>query len=190
MLPVPADLLDPLPLSGKSSARALWMRKTPNLFRGVVEVDCATREATEVNRVVREVVKAEYEPGLVVPFAFGTVLNFERLAPSVQDLEIYVADRVQRGGTWQWLVVVDQQQRTATGVHMWMPGYLTPVYERLLQHFAAIGYACESSTRKPGKFWQRLWATLKGLHTAQHLLSTVGVAVVLALTVVALLIGR
>ncbi len=189
MLPVPADLLDPLPLSGKSSARSLWMRKSSNLFRGVVEIDFADPERIEVGQVVREVVKAEYEPGFVVPFAFGAILNFKRSAPSVQELAHYIADRAQRGGTWQWLLVVDEQQRRVAGVHMWMSGYLTPVYESLLRHFNANGYACESSTKEPGKFWHRLWATLKGLNTAQHYLSTVGVAVVLMLIVIALVRG-
>jgi hypothetical protein len=70
-----------------------------------------------------------------------------------------------------------------------MPGYLTPVYEGLLQHFAAAGYDCSSSMKEPSKFWRRLWATQNSLLSARRILVTIGVAASLALAVLTYTLG-
>lgn len=156
-LPVPSELLDPIPLSGKSSALSLWVRKTPNLFRGVLELDCTCKTAAEAATAVREVVTLEYAPGLVIPFAFGTILHYAHTSPDVKDMENLIDDRARSRATWQWIIVVNGSLKQVYGIHMWANGYLTPVYENLIKHFENTDYQCQTTVKEPSRFWKRLW---------------------------------
>lgn len=89
-----------------------------------------------------------------------------------------IADRAQSRGTWQWLIVVDAQSQRVFGVHMWAKGYLTDVYEGLLQHFDAVG---ESHIKQPSKFWRSLWSAMKSLGTARKVLTALALVLASAL---------
>jgi hypothetical protein len=180
MLPVPPDLLDRVAPTGKSRAQALWTKKTANLFRGVVLLDCTSLAAEQAESLVRETIAAEYAPGLVVPFAFGTVLRYRHLAPPADSLARFVDDRARAAGTWQWIILVDEDARQASGTHMWMSGYLTPVYEALLKHYERQGYACRAVTRAPGRLWTRLWAVRDVLSAARWVLLVIVVVALAA----------
>jgi len=119
-LPIPSDLLESVPLTGKSPALALWVKKTPNLFRGVFELDCTSSTVEEAEAAVRETVTVEYSPGFVVPFAFGAILHYANLAPSASEVMRLIDDRARSNGTWQWVIVVNTSSKQAYGVHMWM----------------------------------------------------------------------
>ena len=189
-LPISPDLLDVLPLTGKSPAVALWSRKTSNIFRGVLELECAGKTPEEISAVVLAAVAAEYSPGLIVPFAFGTVLRFAGGAPDSKLLEHLVDDRGRGRGTWQWLVVVDDQNKTAHGIHMWAPGYLTPVFTSLLDHFRNEGYSSLSMTKEPGRFWKRIWSVSASLVKAHQALVYIGAGFVLVVLAAQVLLAR
>jgi hypothetical protein len=182
-LPIPLELLEPAPLTGRSAAQSMWRRKTKNIFRGVFELDCTGSSSGQISERVLKTVEVEYEPGFLVPFAFGVVLHFTSEAPTPSQLEHLVDDRARKRGTWQWLVVVDQTRKEAYGIHMWANGYLTPVFEALLKHFEGQGYASTKLLKQPGKFWVNLWATMRSLLVARRALVVVGavLAVVLVL---------
>lgn len=182
-LPISGELLERLSLTGKSAALALWQRKTNNLFRGVFEIDCTDQSPDEIAAQVLKTVKVEYEPGLIVPFAFGVVLQFASGAPTPSQMESLVDDRARNRGTWQWLVVIDQASRQAFGVHMWAKGYLTPVFEAILEHLQSQGYATTQHIKQPGKFWVNLWALAGSLLTARKVLAALGAVMALLLVV-------
>ncbi|GAA5160466.1 hypothetical protein [Viridibacterium curvum] len=188
-LPIPTDLLESAPLTGKSPASALWVRKTPNLFRGVLELKCTSSTVEETEAIVRNAVTVEYSPGFVVPFAFGAILHYTDPTPSAAEVMRVIDDRASSKGTWQWVIVLNDLSKRAYGIHMWMPGYLTPVYEALLSHFESTGYACEKLTKQPSQFWHNLWGAMAALVKAHKVLVAAGVILSLALLVFRLFMG-
>lgn len=180
MLPVPAELLDPVAPTGQSAVGGVWVRKTFNVFRGVVDLDCTALDVAAAEARVRETIASEFAPGGIVPFAFGTVLRYRRGAPAAEDLLHLVDDRSRPRGTWQWIILVDAEKRSVSGLHTWMRGYLTPVYESLITHFEALGFTCTAITKEPGRFWTRLWAILAGAQAARRVLLAAGALAALA----------
>lgn len=177
-LPIQSELLEPAPLTGKSPALSLWVRRTPNIFRGVLELDCTSKTVEGAAIAVRDTVAAEYSPGLIVPFAFGAILRYTHTSPNASDVEHLIDDRARARATWQWIIVVNSSSKHAYGVHMWMRGYLTPVYETLINHFENSGYVCHSITKQPSKFWNRLWGTMAALLKVRRILVAFGAIVV------------
>lgn len=178
-LSLPSELLEPMPLTGKSPAIALWVRRTPNVFRGVLELDCTRKTVEESGVVVRDAVTAEYSPGLIVPFAFGVILHYSNASPNAAAVQHLVDDRARSRATWQWIIVVDNSTKRVFAVHMWMRGYLTPVYEALIKHFENSGYSSESIVKQPSRFWTRLWATMAVLLKARRVLVAIAAIVTL-----------
>jgi hypothetical protein len=179
-LPIQPELLDRTPLTGKSPALSLWRKKTKNLYRGVLELNCAEAEASRISDFVLKAVEAEYKPGFWVPFAFGTVLHFKGAAPSAKELECLVDDRARNRGTWQWVIAVNQSTREAYGIHMWASGYLTPAFEAILKDLNHQGYKQTTRVKQPSKFWLNMWATTKALLTARAVLVAIGAVLGLA----------
>jgi hypothetical protein len=177
-IPVQSEFLDPARLTGKSSALALWVRRTPNVFRGVLELDCTSKTVEEAAIAVRDAVTAEYSPGLIIPFAFGAVLYYTDTSPNAADVEHLIDDRARSRATWQWIIIVNKSSKHAYGVHMWMRGYLTPVYEALINHFEYSGYVCHSATKAPSKFWNRLWGTMAAMFKVRRVALAVGAVLV------------
>lgn len=176
-LPVQSELLERVPLTGKSAALALWVRNAANVFRGVLELDCTSKTVEEAAAFVRAAVTAEYSPGLIIPFAFGVVLHYNQTSPNAADVEYLIDDRARSRATWQWIIVVNNSSKHVYGVHMWMRGYLTPVYEGLIKHFENSGYLCQSVTKQPSKFWNRLWGTMAALLKLRRVFVIVGAVV-------------
>jgi len=177
-LPVQSELLESAPLTGKSSALALWVRRTPNVFRGVLELDCTSKSAAEASVAVRDAVTVEYSPGLILPFAFGAVLYYNDMSPISAEVEHLIDDRARSRATWQWIIVVNKSSKHVYAVHMWMRGYLTPVYETLIQHFESSGYVCQSVTKLPSRFWTRLWSTMAAMLKVRRIAVAIGAVLV------------
>ncbi|KQV49204.1 hypothetical protein ASC95_16380 [Pelomonas sp. Root1217] len=182
--------MDAAPLTGKSPAIALWTRKTNNIFRGVLELECTNSTPEDIAALVLQTVSAEYTPGPVVPFAFGTVLRFKYNAPFPEALEHLIDDRSRNRGTWQWLVVTDETTKSAYGIHMWSTGYLTPVFSSLLEHLQTKSYSCNTIVKEPGKFWERLWAMSASLVKVRKVLVYAGSGLALLVIAAQVLLAR
>jgi hypothetical protein len=128
----------------------------------------------ESSNAVRDIVTAEYAPGLIVPFGFGAILRYASASPRIGDVGHLVDDRGRPRATWQWLIVVDASTKRVYGIHMWMRGYLTPVYEALIKHYEDSGYASQSVIKQPSKFWTRLWDSMTVLLKARRVLLVIG----------------
>jgi hypothetical protein len=183
LLSISNELVKPLPLSGNSPALSLWIHKTANVFRGVIDLECTAKHPAEAATLVREVVAAEYKPGRIVPFAFGTVLRCKDHVFDSFALEPFIADTAQSKGTWQWSISVNEESRKVHGVHMWMRGYLTPVYEEIMGQFELNGYTCSTRTKEPSRLWVRMWNATKTLLQVREFLIMLGVVIALAASV-------
>ncbi|GHT96860.1 hypothetical protein FACS1894116_14580 [Betaproteobacteria bacterium] len=86
----------------------------------------------------------------------------------------YVDTKARSRGTWQWLIVANQAGRAVFGIHTWTEGYLTPVYVSLLKQLEAAGYACQSVTKPPDKFFVNLWRLGASLGKARAVLLGLG----------------
>jgi hypothetical protein len=148
------------PISPKMQRRniSLWRKKTANIFRGVIEIPCPSMDAASISDEIRLLVKKEFEPDFFVPFAFGTVLHCQTGAPSIAEMAALIDTKSRSEGTWQWLIVTDHDSRRAYGVHTWMQGYLTPVYQQLLKQLEQENYQCSSMAREPDKLFTRFWS--------------------------------
>lgn len=142
-------------------------------------MDCTLKTVGESAIVVRNTVTAEFSPGLVIPFAFGAILYYSNPSPNAVDVEYLVDDRARSRATWQWVIVVDRTTKRIYAVHMWMRGYLTPVYEALIKYFESSGYTSESIVKQPSKFWTRLWSTMAVLLKARRIFVAIGAISVL-----------
>ena len=140
-------------------------------------MDCSNKTIEESAAEVRDAVTAEYSPGFIVPFAFGVVLHYSGTLPNTSDITYLVDDRARPKATWQWIIVVNTSAKRVYGVHMWMRGYLTPVYEELFKHFENMDYVSKSVTKEPSRFWTRLWETMAAMSKARLALLAIGAIV-------------
>ena len=173
-LHVAPELLAPAEPCDPSFRGRLWVKKGWNLFRGVVEARFHDERPEVVARLVREIVRREFKPGLIVPFAFGTVLRFDGAPPPASEMGRYVDTTARARDTWQWMIVCDEARKVAYGIHTWVPGYLRPVYDDVLKQLAAQGYACASQDKRVDEVFARLWSVRRIL-----ILVATGLALVL-----------
>jgi hypothetical protein len=113
MTPVQTQLLEPIPPIGKSPVFTLWIKRTPSLFRGVLELDCSHKSIEESVTAVHNAVTAEYAPDLFVPFTFVAILRYSDESPTIS--EYLVDDHARSRATWQWIVVVNASTYSAYG---------------------------------------------------------------------------
>jgi hypothetical protein len=120
----------------------VWEHKTLNLHRAVVYWHPGrshgdyTAAAAEVRRKIAGDFKRSWWRG----FAFGAILELPGLPPDLATCEADIDVRDNRKGTWQWSVVVSPTSRVAFGIHTWTHGYLTGVYESLLDHYRTLQF--------------------------------------------------
>jgi hypothetical protein len=155
-LGISPEFLSPKRASTPGFDGVLWEKKTLNLFRGVIQCNVNAEGAAEVASYVRQLVVSEYQPGLVVPFAFGTILHFNSAAPAPGDMFEHIDGRARSRGTWQWTIVCDRSTKRAYGIHTWLHGYLTPVYRDLLTQLASHGYSCTSQDKPTDSLFVRI----------------------------------
>ena len=63
---------------------------------------------------------------------------------SQDDLKILVDGYENSKGTMQWVVLVSDKERRATGVHTWIEGFLSPAYRTILQSLGQAGWQISS----------------------------------------------
>jgi len=155
-LTIALELLAPKAPSTPGFPGSLWVKSGTNVFRGVIEYRCLQGGPAEIAGAVRDIVTREFKPGYVVPFAFGTILHFDRASPREADMAPYIDTRARWRDTWQWMIVCDHARKSAFGIHTWMHGYLRPAYEDVLQQLEAQGFTCTSQDRAVDEVFTRM----------------------------------
>lgn len=146
--------LDP----GSSGEWQVWEHKTLNLHRAVLEwtPGRVLRSYSEVSHAVRAEVARRLKVAWWRGMGFGVVVHLaappEGLAACVDDID----GRQNTRGTWQWSIFVFQQSRAAVGVHMWLRGYLSTVYEQTLACCESEGCRIASCQKDKDRLMQFL----------------------------------
>jgi hypothetical protein len=136
----------------------VWEHKTLNLHRAVLEwtPSGTPRSYTEITRGVRSEIARRFKVSWWRGLGFGVVIYLnappEGIAACVDDID----GRENSRGTWQWSILVLKPSRAAVGVHMWMSGYLSTVYEESLGRFESEGYRTATCKKEKDKLMQFL----------------------------------
>ena len=86
-----------------------------------------------------------------------------RDAPGFPEAWLPLLDqRANPKGTWQWLVLVSRATGQAWGLHVWIEGYLSPVYRDLLGRLAETGLTVQSARQEKDKLMRVLTAVRPG----------------------------
>ena len=121
---------------------SVWEHKTFNIHRGVLEWRPQNRleQYSEVTTAVRGKVAETFKRAWWRGFAFGVLVELPQLPSDAADCGTDVDVRENSNGTWQWSLLVCPATKVAVGIHTWTSGYLSPVYQSLVDYFKSEGY--------------------------------------------------
>ncbi len=131
----------------------LWEKKTFNIHRGVVHwrPDASSLSASDLSSLVRSTVKECFRISWWRGFGFGVVLELPSAPEGLESIHDGIDTTANSKGTWQWAVLSIDDVRATVGVHTWIKGYLTPVYQELLEHYRSQGHQVGSVKKEKGK---------------------------------------
>ncbi len=146
----------------------LWERKTWNLHRGVIYLECAgSSSAEDIHQSVRGVVASEFDLKWewLRGFAFGACVRMSGIPADLHLLENCIDVRNRSRGVFQWLVFFSDEPAVAVGIHTWIEGYLSPVYHSIVGILRDAEIPCETFVRDQGAFFRfaQNAAALKGV---------------------------
>lgn len=123
-----------------------WELRNINMHRvvGLLRADAPIADVGTLDTTLRGVLGRTFKRAWWRGIAYGVVADVGSFSATPDDLKVLVDGRENTKGTMQWVVLVDGQAHTATGVHTWLEGYLGPVYRAVLQALADQGYQVNS----------------------------------------------
>jgi hypothetical protein len=121
----------------------LWEHKAFNIHRAVIHWDASKLKLTlsDIQKNVRDLIKRQFKVRFWRGFGFGTVVALAELPYDISAFEKSVDQRDNRQGTWQWIILIDNNSKKYLSNHTWAKGYLTPIYESILSNLESNGYA-------------------------------------------------
>jgi hypothetical protein len=120
--------------------RNLNMHRVVGFRRTGDSVDARTLDAELRGTLARNFKRAWWRG-----IAYGVVADVGNMTFTTDELKILVDERENTNGTMQWVVLLSgTDSRTATGVHTWIEGFLSPVYRSILETLSQNGYTIES----------------------------------------------
>ena len=127
-----------------------WELRNLNMHRvvGLVSEHRQFADAHDLDAEIRDVLSRFFKPAWWRGMAYGIVADVPSITLSLDDLKVTVDIYNNAKGTSQWVVLVDDDSRTAVGVHTWLESYLSPVYRDTLQALSDAGYRVASARRE------------------------------------------
>jgi hypothetical protein len=124
----------------------VWEHKTLNLHRAVLEWTPANRPTryAEITAGIRSEVARRFRVSWWRGMGFGAVIYLDAAPADIASCVEDIDGRQNPRGTWQWSIVVFKPLLVAAGVHMWISGYLSDVYERILGRLESDGFRITS----------------------------------------------
>src|SRR6266496_3083085 len=136
----------------------VWEHKTFNMHRGVLEWTSGRilKSYGEASGAIRAEVAQRFKVSWWRGMGIGVVIYLNSPPEGITACLDDIDGRENSRGTWQWSIIVFRQSRVAVGVHMWMSGYLSTVYEQTLSRFESEGYRVASCKKEKDKLMQFL----------------------------------
>jgi len=155
-------------IGGSDSEWQMWEVKTFNVHRGVLmwRPEAATLSMSNVEEIVRNKVKESFKRSWWRGFAFGVILDLQSIPDGSETINDSIDIRENGKGTWQWTILSISNIKSTVGVHTWVKGWLTPVYEDLMAHYESCGHQVGTFKKEKGKVLELLTtvARLGSLH--------------------------
>lgn len=145
----------------------LWEHKTLNIHRAILfwsnKIDQTYIEMSDtIRNKINQQIKVSWWRG----FGYGVVIEVPVMPKGIENIDISIDTRSNKNGTWQWIILVCNNPKCVIAVHTWMAGFLTPIYEMLLNSYRNEGYEVgnfKKSKDKLMKFLTKL-SELKGVY--------------------------
>lgn len=161
--------LRPREISGDDQWQ-VWEHKTLNIHRGVLV--WRPQQALswhEMSEAISQQAQVAYKVRRWRGFGFGVIVESPTIPEDIATIDEAIHTQAQSRGTWQWCILVCPPVQTAIGIHTWMRGYLTPVYQELLLHYQTQGFEIGSCKKEKDRLLQFITtiARLKGVRFAE-----------------------
>ena len=139
---------------------SVWEHKTWNVHRGVLCWRPMLEDLTidELATTVREKVERSFKRSWWRGFGFGVLVVLDAKPDAFKIIDQFIDTRENAKGTWQWVILVFPKANVAVGVHTWTAGYLSSVFQGLLNAWEATGFRAESFKKEPDKLMRFLLA--------------------------------
>ena len=121
---------------------SLWEYKTFNIHRAIVHWNAPNFQVTmgDIQKNIRALIKDNFKIRFWRGFGFGSIIELSELPDDMGNFEECINQRDNRNGTWQWAIITGKNSKKYLSNHTWAKGYLTPVYESLLNFIKGSGY--------------------------------------------------
>lgn len=142
-----------------------WEKRNLNIHRvvGLLRETQPIANAHALDAELRGALARNFKRAWWRGIAYGAVVaSGGPVTFTPDDLKVLVDGRENSKGTMQWVVLVPPEGRTATGVHTWVEGFLSPVYRGVLQHLADRGYQVTSVRKEKDGLMRVLTAVADG----------------------------
>ncbi len=148
-----------------------WEHRTLNIHRavGLWRPSFSAPGSGRLDEQVRTVMETHFRSAWWRGFAFGVVIDVPQMPLAFDSFASLIDPQNRAKGTWQWTVVVSPKEKTAFGVHMWMEGYLSPVYRNVLAALEADGYDVSRLKAKKDRTMKLITSIINLEHTVKTL---------------------
>lgn len=145
----------------------LWEHKTINMHRAILHWSNESNLAyPAISDAIRNKIAEKYKVSWWRGFGFGVIIDVPTLPADVDTIDDSIDARDNNKGTWQWTILVCQEPKSIIAVHTWIAGFLTPIYEALLERYRIEGYEIGTFKKEKDKLMKFLTkvSALKGVH--------------------------
>jgi len=120
----------------------LWEHKTLNTHRAVLlwQPKFSKISYPELAAIIRQKISDNYKRSWWRGFAFGVIIDVQTMPDQVDLINDYIDIRDNKKGTWQWSILVCQDKKTIIATHTWIAGFLTPLYQTILENYSSKNY--------------------------------------------------
>ena len=172
ILPVTDDL-HAMDITGAEGRLRAWEFKSKHLHCGLLTYLAEPNETVaNIELVVRSSVRNMYKPNWNKGFWFGAVVQLETTPMfELQDFDSVVDAFRNSKGNWQWVIAVDQLQKTAYARHMWVKAGVHNHFKRTVAQLSLNGYSVTSTYADRPRFFDGIESILRALAKPMKVLS-------------------
>nr|NJM04325.1 hypothetical protein [Desulfobacula sp.] len=144
----------------------LWEHKTFNIHRAILYwPNKSDQTYPEMSDAIRNKIYEKFKVSWWRGFGYGAIIKVPTIPNGIDKIDDSIDIRDNQNGTWQWTILVCQESNSIIAVHTWMAGFLTPIYEALLNSYRTEGYEVGNFKKEKDKLMKFLTklSALKGV---------------------------